>query len=91
MRRSERARWIFSRQLVGQLGFVKETERLGAENQIKLLFELWDSDNSGTIEVNELIHGLIRLGHGGSPNFTKIVLGLRIGDVGHNQSDAEAG
>jgi len=52
---------------------MKEAERIDTEKQVKMLFHLWDADNSGTIEVSEIVHGLITIGLGGTPEFTENV------------------
>ena len=86
MQRSERAKWVFSRQSIKQLGYIKESERIDAEKQIKLLFEVWGSDKSETIEVDALVHGLIAIGLGASPEFTKTVTKSRSIRIGCMQS-----
>ena len=73
MQKVEQAKWVFSRRSVKQLGYIKETQRIDIDKQIKLLFELWDSYGTGIITPDEIVHRLISIGLGGSPEFTKTV------------------
>ncbi len=64
---------MFSRNRTQQLGYLKQTAQIEVEGQIKLLYELWDADKSGTVEVDELSRGLVLIGLGASSEFTKMV------------------
>jgi len=68
---NDTARWVLKRKSVNQLGYVRETSRIEAEGQVRLLLQLWDIDNSGTIDCDEIVRGLITLGLGGSLEFTQ--------------------
>ncbi len=50
-----------------------------AAGQIKLLFQLWDTDNSKTIDAEEFIRGLVTAGLGGSPGFTSQIVAKAFG------------
>ena len=73
MNKGNQAKWIFTHNSENQLGCIKENERINIGRQVKLLFQLWDADNSGSIGIEELVHGLISIGLGGSPEFTEEV------------------
>lgn len=70
----ETARWIFKRRQSHQLGYMQELKRKKAENEVRLLFQLWDFDESGTLEPHEILRGLIRIGLGAGLKFTKEVI-----------------
>lgn len=54
-----------------QLGYVKETQRIDIEKQVQMIFQIWDTSKTGTVNIDEIVHGLIAIGLGGSPEFTK--------------------
>jgi hypothetical protein len=71
--KGERTKWILSRNASNQLGHTKEIQRLNIERQVKFLFKLWDYNNTGKIGGNKIMHKLIDIGLGGSPEFTQSV------------------
>jgi hypothetical protein len=70
----EASRWIFKRRLSHQLGYMQELKRRKAENKVRLLFQLWDFDGSGTLEPDEILKGLIKIGLGAGLDFSKEVI-----------------
>ena len=75
--KGEQTRWIFSRRSTNQLAYIKEIERIEIEKQIKILCQLWDPQNIGTMDNRDIAKSLITIGLGGSPDFTSDVIIFR--------------
>jgi len=84
----ETSRWIFKRKLSHQLGYIQELKKRKAENEVRLLFQLWDFDESGTLEPDEILRGLIKIGLGADLNFTKEVILNAFNGNGENEGES---
>ena len=73
VRKGARTKWVFSRSASNQLGRTRQIQRLSIEKQVRFLFQLWDYNNTGKIDANKIVHKLIDIGLGGSPEFTQSV------------------